>query len=193
MPVQPPRRTIPANRMAVLQRLTLAGVVIISLSMVDRSCNRVEFLRVFTQLNTMSKRKSGPKAGGNHLQLPSDTLANRNAPFASKSSVSLHAPGGILRSARKVHLRKVTAPVTLATHSGRITAYSEVVPGTGPNSAQRIWISNLKGKFKLRQYQSGVLETRERQRIRCAKSCARPALESSGHRRSTSGRPCGSA
>src|ERR1700680_5287067 len=99
MRVQPPRRTMPANRMAVLQRFTIEGVVIISVSMLDRLCNRVEFLCAFAYLNTISKRKSGPKAGGNHLQLPSDTLANRNAPFASKSSASLHAPGGILRSA----------------------------------------------------------------------------------------------
>jgi hypothetical protein len=39
---------MPANRMAVLQRFTLEGVVVTSLSMLDRLCKRVEFLRAFT-------------------------------------------------------------------------------------------------------------------------------------------------
>ena len=39
---------MPANRMAVLQRFTLERVVIISVSMLDRLCTRVEFLCAFT-------------------------------------------------------------------------------------------------------------------------------------------------
>jgi hypothetical protein len=39
---------MPANRIAVLQRFMLEGVVIISVSMLERLCNRVEFLPAFT-------------------------------------------------------------------------------------------------------------------------------------------------
>jgi hypothetical protein len=85
---------MPANRMAVLQCFTPEGVVVISVCMLDRFSNRVKVLRAFAYLNMISKRKFRPKAGGNHLQFPSDTLANRNAPFASKSCVSLHTPCG---------------------------------------------------------------------------------------------------
>ncbi len=55
---------MPANRMAVLQRFTLERVVIISVSMLDRLCNRVEFLCAFAYSNKTSKRKFRPKAGG---------------------------------------------------------------------------------------------------------------------------------
>jgi hypothetical protein len=66
--------------MAALHHFTLLEeVVIISVSMPDRLCNRVEFLCAFAYLNTMSKRKIRPKAGGNHLQLHCDTLANRQS------------------------------------------------------------------------------------------------------------------
>jgi hypothetical protein len=54
---------MPANRMALLQRCTLEGFVAISVSMLDRLCNRVEFLRAFTESNTVSKRQSGAESG----------------------------------------------------------------------------------------------------------------------------------
>lgn len=52
-----------ANRMGVLQRVTLEEVAIISVSMRNRLCNRVEFLRAFAYLNKASKRKFRPKGG----------------------------------------------------------------------------------------------------------------------------------
>jgi len=55
---------MPAKRMAVLERLTIKVVVIISDSMLDRVCSRVEFLRAFAYLNTMSERKIRPRVGG---------------------------------------------------------------------------------------------------------------------------------
>jgi hypothetical protein len=61
--------------MAVLQRFILEQDVIISVSMLDRSCDRVKFLRAFAYLNTISKRKSGRKRAGTHLQPHCDTLA----------------------------------------------------------------------------------------------------------------------
>lgn len=66
--------------MAALHHFTLLEeVVIISVSMLDRLCNRVEFLRAFAYLNTISKRKFWLKVAGNHLQLHCDTLANRQS------------------------------------------------------------------------------------------------------------------
>jgi hypothetical protein len=66
MIMQPIKRSAPAPRMAALHHFTLLEeVVIISVSMLDRLCNRVEFPRAFAYLNTMSKRKFRPKAGGN--------------------------------------------------------------------------------------------------------------------------------
>jgi len=58
-----------ANRMAVLQRFTLEGVVIISVSMLERLRSRVDFLCAFAHLSTIDKRKFRPNAGGNHTIL----------------------------------------------------------------------------------------------------------------------------
>jgi hypothetical protein len=77
--MQPIKRSAPAAGIAALHRFTLLEeVVVISVSMLDRLCNRVEFLRAFAYLNTISKREFQGKRG-NHLQLHSDTLANRQS------------------------------------------------------------------------------------------------------------------
>src|ERR1035441_1892612 len=66
--MQPTKKSAPAPRMAALDHFTLPEeAVVISASMLDRLCNRVEFLRAFAYLNTMSRRKIWPKAGGNHF------------------------------------------------------------------------------------------------------------------------------
>jgi hypothetical protein len=46
---------MPANRTAALQRFTLERVVIISVSMLDRLCKRVEFLRACAYLNNIKQ------------------------------------------------------------------------------------------------------------------------------------------
>ena len=75
---------MPANRMAVLQRFTLEGVVVISVSMLDRLCNRAEFLCAFAYLNTISRRKRA----GTHLQLHCEAPANWR--FFSLHPANLH-------------------------------------------------------------------------------------------------------
>ena len=97
---------MPANRMAVLQRFTLERVAIISVSMLDRLCDRAEFLCAFAYLNKIRKRKFRPKAGGKPLAA-SFRYAGKQEHAIRKQVVRL-APraGGILRSARKVRLRE---------------------------------------------------------------------------------------
>ena len=103
---------MPANRMAVLQCFTLEGVVVISVSMLDRFCNRVKFLRAFALIEYDQQAEipaeSGPYDTCSFLPIPWQT-GTRDSQVSRPSRFMLHAPcgGGILRSARKVRFEEM--------------------------------------------------------------------------------------